>query len=198
MDGRKVGWGSGEDPEQLSIWLLDPEIQALVIHVSLSTIVEQGLPYHRADVGVVLEAEGLAPAGHLRDQDDLAYALAVTVEEVRQAGAAILNADDPHVLDMAGRLYARPVFFTRDRQLRFVSEHITDGHLAVVLTGDRVTLEQRRDVQEVVRLGADGLPAADHPDSTVWLGVVAVLAGLGWTPWSIGQALRNVAARRCG
>lgn len=180
--------------QQIEIAWQNTTIESVVMEVPLHTLVETGLPYTLADTGIILNAANLQPVGEdLTLQEDLAYTLAVVVEEVRKSGVAVLNADDPHVLEMAKRVYARPVFFTRDRNLRFLSEHITTGNLAIVLTDDSITLEQYRTAQLVCTL--DQIPllkdSAAIEDGTLdaVLAVAAVLAGNGWSPWAIAKAL---------
>jgi cyanophycin synthetase len=205
LNGQSVVARVASDRATVQDTLSSPDLDAVLFEVPLHTILHRGLPYGRADTGIILNAAGLQPVTpDLTDPDDLAYALAVTVEEVHNAGVAVLNADDPHVLEMARRVYARPVFFTRDRNLRFLSEHITAGNLAVVLNGDLITIEQRREVREVGLLSEwDDLPAPSlspdqqscepltHQQGAVdaILGTVAALAGNGWTPYDIRRAI---------
>lgn len=193
LEGRQPAVLTAENYARVGQSMADPAVDAMVLQVPLATIVEQGLPYRMADVGMVLNAAG-HPAINpdITAEEDMAYALAVVVEEVRDAGVAVLNADDPHVIEMAKRIYARPVFFTRERDLRFLSEHITAGNMAIVLTGDLITLEQYREQRPICRLDEIPLLATGEPHPGAIDAVLATcgaLAGYGWSTWAIAKAL---------
>lgn len=178
-------------PEAMDQMMSHALADSHLIPITLEQLVFEGLPYRTADTGIVLNsAEQLPVHEDMTDPEDIAYTLAVVAEEVDRAGVAVLNADDPHVLAMAKRLYARPVFFTKERNLRFVSEHITAGNLAIVLQDDLVTLEQYRNAEPILKL-SELSPTCEHVlEDTVdaLLGAAAALAGNGWSAWEIREA----------
>ncbi len=93
--------------------LKDPGVDCAVLETSVESIINNGLGYDFADVGIVLNIHARnLNYDYIRNTDDLAYAKSVVAEEVYRDGYSVLNADDPLVLKMSERLHSKPVLFT--------------------------------------------------------------------------------------
>jgi cyanophycin synthetase len=108
--------------------LKDPGVEYAVLETSVESIINRGLGYDFADVGIVLNVH----TQHLNDNyikntEDLAYAKSVVAEEVYRDGFSILNADDPLVLKMSERIYSKPVLFTLNTENPDFRKHCLRG-----------------------------------------------------------------------
>jgi len=140
-------------PEQVTLVLTDPTVDCAVLETSREGILRRGLGYEWADVGIVLNVhDDHVGADDITRLDDLAYAKSVVAEQVYEGGAAVLNADQELVLEMAGRSGGRLVLFTADPDNQAVAEHVAGGGTAVMLEGDLIVVAagaERRDVAAV-------------------------------------------------
>jgi cyanophycin synthetase len=177
----------GADLAAVQRLLREPDLEAAVVPVPPERILRDGLPYDWAEVGVVLNVGDMpGEYDYLHNADDFAHALCVVPEKVLATGLAVLNADDPHVLKMAGRAKGRVILFSADYHNEAMRSHADRGGASVVLDGDEIVVLRGR---ERIRLiggilgneSADGDPciAIAPPDREVLLAFVAVLWGLG-------------------
>ncbi|MDO5288935.1 MAG: cyanophycin synthetase [Pseudomonadota bacterium] len=84
--------------------LINRNVQAAVIETTPRQILAEGLPYDRCQVGVVMAMPG--PQGlkdlYITEADQMPGIVRTQVDVVLPKGAAVLNADDPQVLALAG------------------------------------------------------------------------------------------------
>ncbi len=107
IDERLVKRADASGPKSAQMVLQNPRVDFAVFEVARGGILREGLGYQRNDVAVVLNVTG----DHLglREIDTLEQLAAVkqvVVEAVPRNGWAVLNADDPLVLEMRRRAAA--------------------------------------------------------------------------------------------
>jgi cyanophycin synthetase len=108
--------------------LKDPGVEYAVLETSVESIINHGLGYDFADVGIILNVHAQhLNNNYIRSTEDLAYAKSVVAEEVYSEGFSILNADDPLVLKMSERIYSKPVLFTLDTENPDFRKHCLRG-----------------------------------------------------------------------
>lgn len=144
IDGHLTVKGDMTGPTSAQIVLRDPNVDFAVMETARGGIVKRGLGYNWCDVGACLNisADHLGLRG-VNTLEDLAQVKRVVVEVARDC--AVLNADDPHVLQMADYCQAkRFCYITTDSGHGLVREHIRSGGMAVVLekgiNGDMITI----------------------------------------------------------
>ncbi|MBM3405189.1 MAG: cyanophycin synthetase [Bacteroidetes bacterium] len=157
IDGKRLLVGDMTYPEHVALVLKDPDIDCAVLETSREGILRRGLGYRFADVGVVLNIHD----DHVGNDDikyleDLAYAKSVVAEEVYEEGFTILNADQEMVMEMRGRLYSKPVLFSRDESNVHVRKQIQQGGLVVFLRGKEIVVNHR--CLESVLMNVDEIP----------------------------------------
>ena len=78
-------------------------VQAAVIENDAHTILQDGLAYDRCSVGVVTDMDGWEALAHfdIHAQDQMPRVLRTQVDVVLASGAAVLNADEPEVAELA-------------------------------------------------------------------------------------------------
>ncbi|BDX05060.1 cyanophycin synthetase [Planctobacterium marinum] len=144
IDGHLTVKGDMTGPTSAQIVLRDPNVDFAIMETARGGIVKRGLGYNWCDVGACLNisADHLGQRG-VNTLEDLAQIKRVVVEVAKDC--AVLNADDPLVLQMADYCQAkRFCYITTDSGHGLVREHIRSGGMAVVLekgiNGDMITI----------------------------------------------------------
>lgn len=134
IDERLVRRADASGPRSAQMVLQNPRVGLAVFEVARGGILREGLGYGRNDVAVVLNVTG----DHLglREIDTLEQLAAVKrvpVEAVPRSGNAVLNADDPLVLEMRRHCSGSVILFSMQEQNEFVERWVRRGRKAVVL-----------------------------------------------------------------
>jgi cyanophycin synthetase len=149
IDERLVRRVDAAGPKSAQMVLQNPRVDMAVFEVARGGILREGLGYGRNDVGVVLNVTG----DHLGLRDvetleQLAGVKQVVVEAVPKSGWAVLNADDPLVLEMRRHCSGQVILFSMQEKHEFVDRWIRRGHKAVVLErgalGELMVLKEGR------------------------------------------------------
>lgn len=144
VDGQRTVAGDMTGPVATRMVLSDPAVDVAVLEVARGGLLRAGLGVRHCDVAAVLNVRsdhlGLRGVNTL---DELAEVKRIPIEVARDT--AVLNADDPRCLAMAGHTDARYVcFVTMDPGHDLVRRHIEAGGRAVVLeagiTGRMITI----------------------------------------------------------
>jgi cyanophycin synthetase len=149
IDERLVKRVDASGPKSAQMVLQNPRIDMAVFEVARGGILREGLGYGRNDVGVVLNVTG----DHLglREIDTLEQLAAVkrvVVEAVPREGWAVLNADDPLVLEMRRHCSGNVILFSTQEEHELLERWIRRGRKAVVLErserGEMITIKEGR------------------------------------------------------
>jgi len=149
VDDRLVIRSDASGPRSARMVLQNPRVDFAVFEVARGGILREGLGYQRNDVGVVLNvnADHLGLRG-IETVEQLARVKQVVVEAVPRNGHAVLNADDPLVVEMRRACSGDVVYFTTAERNTLVTDHCRRGGTAVVLDrsdlGDMITIVQGR------------------------------------------------------
>ena len=109
--------------------------------------------------------------------------LRTQVDLVLPTGAAVLNAAQPMLVDMASLCDGEVIFFAADPDLPTLVEHRTQGKRSVFVRNHKVVLGRGMDEETIVSL--DGIPLAGiEPGSGQ---VENILAATG-AAWALGIA----------
>jgi cyanophycin synthetase len=149
IDERLVRRVDASGPKSAQMVLQNPRVDMAIFEVARGGILREGLGYGRNDVGVVLNVTG----DHLglREVDTLEQLAAVkqvVVEAVPKTGWAVLNADDPLVLEMRRHTGGQVILFSMKEKHELVDRWIRRGRKAVVLEhgplGELMVLKEGR------------------------------------------------------
>src|SRR5690242_9370022 len=144
IDGQRTVAGDMTGPVSTRMVLSDPFVDVAVLEVARGGLLRAGMGVRNVDVGAVLNVKsdhlGLRGVNTL---EGLAKVKRIVVEVARDT--AVLNADDPLCLHMAGHTDAKHVcYVTMDPTHPMVREHIQAGGRGIVLetgmTGQMITL----------------------------------------------------------
>jgi cyanophycin synthetase len=148
IDERLVKRVDASGPKSAQMVLQNPRVDMAIFEVARGGILREGLGYGRNDVGVVLNVTG----DHLglrevNTLEQLAAVKQVVVEAVPKTGWAVLNADDPLVLEMRRHCSGGVILFSMQKN-EFVDRWVRRGRKAVVLEqgplGELMVLKEGR------------------------------------------------------
>jgi cyanophycin synthetase len=163
--------------------LMNRSVDAAVIENSSAVILGQGLAYDRCQVGVVTNIDDADHLGEydIRDLDGMYNVLRTQVDVVLPTGAAVLNARDPRVVEMAALCDGDVVFFGADPRLNAIASHIALGKRAVYVRDGHVVLAEGSREQRLSDIALVPLTLGGRVDFQI----ENVLAAVG-AAWALG------------
>jgi cyanophycin synthetase len=164
-DGLRLKVGDMAGPASARLLLATPTIETAVLEVARGGILRDGLGYDYNDVAIVTNVTGdhLGLDG-ITTLEQLADVKAVIVDAVPRTGTAVLNADDPLVVAMAGRCRGA-VAFTTTWGPGSPGGQIVEQHLAAGSMVGRIEMRPGGE-RLVVRRGNESIveiPVAEIP-----------------------------------
>jgi cyanophycin synthetase len=147
IDGQRTVQGDMTGPVSARMVLADPRIDMAILETARGGLLRAGMGVPSVDVGAVLnvQSDHLGLKG-IDTLEQLAEVKRIVVEVAKEC--AVLNADDPNVIRMAGHTEARTLcYVTMNPQHALVREHIRAGGRACALeagvNGQMITLYDR-------------------------------------------------------
>ncbi|MGB6054451.1 MAG: cyanophycin synthetase, partial [Burkholderiaceae bacterium] len=113
--------------------LLNRAVEAGVFETGLRSILAEGLPYDRCQVGVVtnLATDAALPDYYIEDAEQMANVLRTQVDVVLPGGVAVLNGADARVLALAPLCDGEVMLFGRNAAVPALVSHRQQGGRAV-------------------------------------------------------------------
>ena len=145
--------GDSSGPKSALAVLLHPHVEVAVLETARGGILREGLAFDRCQVGVVtnISADHLGMGG-ITTLDQLAKVKQVVVEAVDKEGAAVLNAQDPLVAQMAAAARGRVIYYALSAQHPVMAAHLAEGEAGVYVEDGRIVVADGKQVMEVVDL----------------------------------------------
>jgi cyanophycin synthetase len=141
IDGRRIIREDMANYDAAQLILKDSGVDCAVFETPAESIMNQGLGYDFADVGIVLNVHPQhLNINNIKTTEDLAYAKSIVAEEVYRDGFSVLNADDHLVMEMRDRLYSKPVLFTSDTENPEFRKHCLHGGMAAGTENNEIYL----------------------------------------------------------
>jgi cyanophycin synthetase len=139
-DGRQIDTGDCAGPKSAANVLSNPQVEACVLETARGGILREGLGFDWCDVAVVTNiADGdHLGLGGIETAEQLALVKQTVVRRVAQHGAAVLNAEDALVVQMADRCPGKVIFYARSPDHPVLAAHRTAGGRAVFVRGGRI------------------------------------------------------------
>ncbi|MBV8603764.1 MAG: cyanophycin synthetase [Pelomonas sp.] len=208
LNGRHVGLASREglflgmrrvERRDCANWeqghrlLMNRGIDAVVVENGAEAILRDGLAYDRAHVGVVTDMGGRNAVAQAYDvQDERAHykVMRTQVDVVLPDGAAVLNAAEPLLVDMAELSDGEVVFYALDGALPAIAAHRAQGGRAVLLQGGAAVLAQGASETSGANVDALLKRCVMHGIEADASSVLAAVA----TAWALGIAPELIAA----
>ena len=145
--------GDSSGPKSALAVLLHPHVEVAVLETARGGILREGLAFDRCQVGVVtnISSDHLGMGG-INTLDQLAKVKQVVVEAVDKDGAAILNAQDPLVAQMAAAARGRVVYYALSAHHPVMAAHLAEGEAGVYVEDGWIVVADGKQVMEVVDL----------------------------------------------
>jgi cyanophycin synthetase len=189
---QRVVAGDCSGPKSASTVLMHPHVEVAVLETARGGILREGLAFDGCTVGVVtnISADHLGMGG-VNTLDQLARVKQVVIEAVRDDGAAVLNADDPRVAEMAAATDAPVIYFSADCDNPVVQAHLDEDGKCVCADGGAIMLMEGRRRTQLLEL--DRVPFTMggqlHFQVLNALAATAAAWGAGLNPAMIARAL---------
>jgi cyanophycin synthetase len=154
VEGRRIDTGDCSGPKSARAVLSHPRVDAAVLETARGGILREGLGFDLCDVAIVTnvgEGDHLGLNG-IDEIRDLARVKAVPVRAVSTRGAAVLNADDPLVVEMAKLCKGTVVFFSRNANSAVLAAHRAAGGTVVTVLDGQLAIARGRQVTPVARV----------------------------------------------
>ena len=165
--------------------LINRTVEAAVLETSARHILTEGLPYDRCQVGVVMAMPGASGLDdlYITDNDQLPNIVRTQVDVVLPQGAAVLNADDAEVLELANYSDGQVILYRLDADSPSVAAHRSRKGRAVLARGNDIVLATGGDETVLLSLSAPDFSslASDLP-ADVRPHVLAAVAAA----WALG------------
>jgi cyanophycin synthetase len=165
LDQRQVEQGDRASCGAAHKVLLNRSVDAAVLVSSAESILSEGVAYDRCQVGVVtniMGAQGLDNF-YIHDTDQVYNVMRTQVDIVLPDGVAVLNAQDPLVLEMAELCDGSVTLFAQDPENSAITEHRKQGGRAVFVRYGSVVMADGKDETTLVAVAAIPLLAKGAP-----------------------------------
>ncbi|WP_404976983.1 cyanophycin synthetase [Accumulibacter sp.] len=154
IDRRRIDSGDCANWRSAHRILMNRAVEAAVFENGSDTILDEGLAYDRCQVGVVTNVEPEQHYGRhfVETAEHVFTVLRTQVDLVLPTGAAVLNARQPMLVEMASLCDGEVIFFASDASLPALREHRARGRRAVILRDGQVVLATGDEEQVIVSL----------------------------------------------
>ncbi|MBO4119897.1 cyanophycin synthetase [Cupriavidus gilardii] len=183
LDRRLVEGGDCANWEAATRVLKNRAVEAAVFENDSGTMLSEGLAYDRCLVGVVTNIDTPDHLGqyYIEDADKMYSVLRTQVDVVLKHGAAVLNARDPLVVEMAELCDGDVIFFGGNAELPAIAQHRAAGKRAVYVRDGRIVLATGNSEMPLADVTAIPLTYAGR----VGFQIENVLAAVA-TAWALG------------
>jgi cyanophycin synthetase len=175
--GDRANWDAGHRI------LMNRAVEAAVFENDSGSILSEGLVYDRCQVGVVTNFDQPDHLGdyYVEDEDRMYSVLRTQVDVVLKDGAAVLNARDERLVEMAGLCDGDVIFFGLTPELPAIMSHRAAGRRAVYVREGKIVLAVGSKETPLVDVAAVPLTYAGRVAFQVENVLAAVAAG-----WALG------------
>ncbi len=154
INDRRIDSGDCSGPQSARSILINPSVDMAVFETARGGILREGLAFDYCDVAVVTN---IGDGDHLGISDvntpeELAKVKRCIVESVAPEGYAVLNANDPLVVEMAAHCPGDVVFFAIDANHPVIVRHRGVGGRAIFVRDGQVVLAEGDREEPIVSL----------------------------------------------
>jgi len=133
--------GDNTGPYSAGTILKDPTVEVAVLETARGGILRSGLAFDSCDIGVVLNvAADHLGLGGINTIEQMAKLKSVIAETVKPDGYAVLNADDPLVVEMAERVKCKIAYFSMNPDNPIIVEHSRRNGFAAIYDGEYLSI----------------------------------------------------------
>ncbi len=184
------------DSNYVSIIFKDPTVTFAVTETNVESILEYGLGYKWATIGIFLNLESKDEYynyDHIRDIDDIAYTKSVVLEEIELDGLAILNADNKLIMEAEERIDVEKAYFSLYPD-NPITRSLIDKHATIAIFDiDRIVVYKDKDRFTPLYLDEiPHIPIVEDYHKQALLALCLCLVYLGYNDREIRNAVKSV------
>ena len=156
--GERIDEADCSGPQSARGILMNPQVEVAVLETARGGILREGLGFDRCDIAVVTnigEGDHLGQAD-IQTIEQLAKVKRTIVEALAPTGAAVLNAEDPLVADMAQYCPGKTVFFAKSGSHPLIAQRRREGARVAFVREHAVALAEGE--YEFTLLSLDRIP----------------------------------------
>ena len=156
--------------------LVNRTLNAAVIETTAESLLREGLPYDRCQVGLVTSLvpdENLARFG-VRDAEQLTRLLRTQIDVVLPQGIAVLNADEAEVLGLASFADGEVLIYSRDAHAPAVLDALAQGRRVVYRDADELVFAHGEQAERLALPPMFDAPACLPAAACAWAADVPV------------------------
>jgi cyanophycin synthetase len=156
--GERIDDGDCSGPQSARSVLMNPQVEVAVLETARGGILREGLGFDRCDIAVVTN---IGEGDHLGQSDiqtteQLAKVKRAIVEAMAPTGSAVLNAEDPLVVEMAKYCPGKAVFFAKSGSHPLIVQRRSEGARVAFIRDNAVALAEGE--YEFTLLSLDRIP----------------------------------------
>ena len=180
LDRRQSEKGDCANWKSANRILMNRAIEAAVFENGSDTILSEGLAYDRCQVGVVTNVDVARHTGHyyIETPEHVFNVLRTQIDLVLPKGAAVLNAKEPMLVEMAPLCDGEVIYFALDPQLPAIAEHLGRGKRAVVVRYGQIMLAS--DQGEVALARLSDVPLTEGGKNTMQVENILAAVSAAW------------------
>ena len=180
LDRRQSEKGDCANWKSANRILMNRAIEAAVFENGSDTILSEGLAYDRCQVGVVTNIDIGRHTGryYIETPEHVFNVLRTQIDLVLPTGAAVLNARDPMLVEMAPLCDGEVIYFALDPQLPAIAEHLGRGKRAVVVRYGQIMLAS--DQGEVALARLSDVPLTEGGKNTMQVENILAAVAAAW------------------
>ena len=173
--------------------LINRNVEAAVFEHDPISIVEEGLAYDRCDFGIVTDSDHVPGLERhdLTDPEHRFKVLRTQVDVVLPHGAAILNAADEQVLDMARLCDGEVLLYAEDEMQSALVAHRAKGGRAVFCRGSQIVQARGGEVTTVLDVRAMPAQGSGALPREVLMAGVACAWAMGMAPDVVAMGIET-------
>ncbi|HEX7642495.1 MAG TPA: cyanophycin synthetase [Burkholderiaceae bacterium] len=178
-----VNWDAGQR------LLINRSVEAAVFENGARMILAEGLVYDKCSVGVVTDMLGHEELKefYIDEPGDMYKVMRTQIDVVLPDGVAVLNGDDPAVVELAELCDGKVIFYGASGEAEVLAAHRATGERVVYLQGDNIVLATG--TEESASLPLSLLKHAKGIAPTAVMAAVAATWALGIAPELISAGL---------
>ena len=171
--------------------LLNRSVLAAVFETNARMILTDGLAYDKCTIGVVTDMDGHADLAefYVTEAEQMFKILRTQIDVVLPHGAAVLNAANKQVLELADLCDGKVILYALDGETDSILNHRSKGERAVFLREDNIVLANGE--SESILLALSALKSTMNMQVESIIAAVAAAFALDVTADLIGAGLRT-------
>ena len=183
LDRRQAESGNCATWKSANRLLMNRAIEAAVFENGSDVILGEGLAYDRCQVGIVTNVNVARHTGryYIETPEHVFTTLRTQVDLVLPKGAAVLNAKEAMLVEMAALCDGEVLYFALDPSLPAIAEHLAQGKRAVIVRDGQIVLASGTNEKSLAKLSDVPLTEGGQANAQV----ENVLAAVG-AAWSLG------------